>query len=68
MFSWSHSSRKGSNANRYPAQQQQQQPVVVAQTIQGTIRPPDFTRQQHLESYCHDDILKRSTRKVSTGE
>lgn len=69
MFSWS-ASRKGgtggrpsNNMSSYPASR-----PPVAQTIQGTIRPPDISRQQHLDSYTKDATLMRSTRKVSAGE
>ena len=45
----------------------------AATVIQGSIRPPgapppDYTRQQHLDSYLQDDTLSKSTRRVSTGE
>ena len=41
---------------------------VVAQTIQGSIRAPEYTRAKHLESYLNDPTLQRSTRKVSAGK
>lgn len=67
MFSWSSTSRKGGTGGRsgYPAANRT---PAVAQTIQGTIRPPEFSRQQHLDSYRNDTTLQRSTRKVSQGE
>mmetsp|Transcript_33124 Transcript_33124/g.54690 ORF Transcript_33124/g.54690 Transcript_33124/m.54690 type:complete len:389 (-) Transcript_33124:318-1484(-) len=63
MFSWSSTSRKGGGRG-YPAANN----TPVAQTIQGTIRPPEFSRQQHLESYRNDATLQRSTRKVSQDD
>lgn len=59
MFSWSSSQRRPSTST-YPAQR-------VAQTVQGSIRPPEHSRSQHIQSYLNDETLKRSTRKVSAG-
>ena len=39
----------------------------VATAIRGTIRPPEFSRKQHIDSYVENDMLRRSTRRVSTG-
>ena len=41
--------------------------TTAATAIRGTIRPPDYTREQHLESYLKDVTLQRSTRRVSAG-
>jgi hypothetical protein len=67
MFSWS-TSRKGPAA-RYPGQQSATA-VPVAQVIQGTIRPPtnSYTRQQHIDSFRNDAVLKQSIRKVSADD
>ena len=36
--------------------------------IQGSIRPPEHSRVQHLDSYLKDATLQRSTRRVPPGE
>ena len=33
----------------------------------NTIQQAAYTRQQHLDSYCQEPTLRRSTRKVSPG-
>lgn len=64
MFSWSTARPKGNaTSTTYPGSRV----TPVAQTVQGSIRPPEYTRLQHLESYLNDDVLKRSTRRVSEG-
>jgi len=63
MFSWS-SARQRPPGTGYPASRL----TPVAQTVQGSIRPPEYTRSQHLESYLNDDTLKRSTRRVSADD
>lgn len=65
MFSWSSAATRRPPTTDYPGSRTS--PAVVAQTIGGSIRPPDITRAQHLESYLQDDHLKRSTRRVSHG-
>lgn len=70
MFSWSSASRSTPPAPGYPgtrtANNNSSSPLV-AQPISGSIRPPEYTRAQHIESYLNDDTLKRSTRRVSAG-
>jgi hypothetical protein len=64
MFSWSSGVTRrpsGSTTSTYPAQR-------VAQTVEGSIRPPEYSRSQHIQSYLTDETLKKSTRKVSAGE
>jgi hypothetical protein len=34
----------------------------------NTIQQATYTRQQHLDSYCQEPTLRRSTRKVSQGK
>lgn len=53
--------RSGGDAD-YPAQR--------ATVVEGSIRASAdaFSRQEHLNSYLEDDILKRSTRKVVPGD
>jgi hypothetical protein len=65
MFSWS-TDRPKPTGPTYPANRSTSTPV--AQIVQGSIRPPELTRAQHLESYLNDDVLKKSTRRVSTGK
>jgi hypothetical protein len=58
MFSWSNNqaATTRTQAATYPA-------------VRGSIRPPpEYTRQQHLDSFVDDETLKRSTRKVSAGK
>lgn len=62
MFSWS-STKQYPGTRRTPAN-----PNVVAQPVQGTIRPPEHTRAKHLESFLGDSVLKRSTRRVSRDD
>ena len=65
MFSWSSQSR-GTPSPGYPGSRTHTPPR--AQAISGSIRPPEHTRAQHIESYLNDDTLKRSTRRVSAGK
>lgn len=60
MFSWNSKRPSSTTTSTYPAQR-------VATTVQGSIRPPEYTRSQHIDSYLNDETLKRSTRKVSAG-
>lgn len=60
MFSWGANRRENETSTSTPT-------TTTATAIQGSIRPPDYTRQQHLDSYLNDEMLKRSTRRVSTG-
>eukprot|EP00548_Thalassiothrix_antarctica_P000030 CAMPEP_0194139394 /NCGR_PEP_ID=MMETSP0152-20130528/9035_1 /TAXON_ID=1049557 /ORGANISM="Thalassiothrix antarctica, Strain L6-D1" /LENGTH=367 /DNA_ID=CAMNT_0038837193 /DNA_START=223 /DNA_END=1326 /DNA_ORIENTATION=+ len=66
MFSWSKQkgSRRPGIAGDYPGATTHRK----AHTIQGSIRPPEFTREQHIDSYFQDAILKKSTRKVSVDD
>jgi len=69
MFSWGNSGkgRRSSQSSSYPGTRVDSTPPV-AQTIPGSIRPPAFTRQQHLDSYLNDATLKASTRRVSNDD
>ena len=64
MFSWS-TDRPNPTGSIYPASRSTSTPL--AQIVQGSIRPPELTRAQHLQSFLNDDVLKKSTRRVSTG-
>ena len=65
MFSWSTPSSRGTGPQPgYPGARTSN---VVAQPIVGSIRPPEYSRAQHIESYLNDNTLKKSTRRVSSG-
>jgi len=76
MFSWSSANRaerstpRGTPNAGYPGTRTppSNSSPVRAQAINGSIRPPDLTRAQHIESYLNDETLKRSTRRVSADD
>lgn len=84
MFSWSTPARRpdgdatSGGGSFYPGQRVSTTAAAAASTtttttqaataIRGTIRPPDYTREQHLESYLKDVTLQRSTRRVSADD
>jgi len=67
MFSWSTSATRSQPSPGYPGARTSSRSPQRAQIISGSIRPPEVSRAQHIESYLNDDTLKRSTRRVSTG-
>ncbi|KAL7580004.1 hypothetical protein ACA910_004994 [Epithemia clementina (nom. ined.)] len=74
MLSWSSTGRtRGAAAaasSSYPGSRSGSA-TTTATTVQGTVRPPNssgHSRSQHLESYLKDDILGRSTMKVSQDD
>jgi hypothetical protein len=60
MFFWSKQTPSATTST-YPAHR-------VATTVQGSIRPPEYTRSQHIDSYLNDETLKRSTRKAAVAK
>ncbi|CAB9499002.1 Modifier of rudimentary (Mod(r)) protein [Seminavis robusta] len=66
MFSWSTPAGRGTPNAGYPGARNAS--PVRATAINGTIRAPEFTRAQHIESYLNDGTLKRSTRQVSQDD
>ncbi|GKY94100.1 hypothetical protein MPSEU_000376400 [Mayamaea pseudoterrestris] len=64
MFSWSNNSATSNTTTRPQAAASS----GIFPAVRGSIRPPEYSRQQHLESFLEDETLKRSTRKVSTDD